>query len=238
MKKEPVDTQKLINELSELRKKVKLLEASEDEFNKIKNALNIVYDAIDSTVGGIIITNIQGIIVYVNPSFLRIFEYSDRHEVIGNSAGDLFVKDTIKGLTDVKAVLDITDRKTHEFTVKRKDRTTFPVEVSVSNVTNSEGEIVGRMASFVDISKRKHAEKAREKLIRKLERALDRIKTLRGLIPICAACKKIRDDKGYWHQVEVYVRDHSEADFSHDICPECAQKLYPELFEEKERLEL
>ena len=234
MKKEPKDTQKLINELSELTKRVKQLEASEDEFNRLKNALSIVYDAIDSTVGGIIITNIQGIIVYVNPSFLRIFEYTDKHEVLGNSAGDLFEKDTIKGLTDVKNVLDLTDSKTHEFTVKRKDATTFPVEVSASNVTNNEGEIVGRMASFVDISKRKHAEKAQEKLIRKLERALDKIKTLRGLIPICAACKKIRDDKGYWHQVEVYVRDHSEADFSHDICPECAQKLYPDLFEEKE----
>ncbi|MHB8809042.1 MAG: two-CW domain-containing protein [Desulfobulbaceae bacterium] len=63
----------------------------------------------------------------------------------------------------------------------------------------------------------------------KLRIALSEIKTLRGLIPICASCKKIRDDKGVWNQIECYIRDHSEAEFSHGICPECAAKLYPNL---------
>jgi DNA-binding response OmpR family regulator len=60
-----------------------------------------------------------------------------------------------------------------------------------------------------------------------LRQALDQIKTLSGIIPICANCKKIRDDQGYWNQVEVYVRDHSEAVFSHGLCPECKVRLYP-----------
>ena len=64
--------------------------------------------------------------------------------------------------------------------------------------------------------------------IGELQRALAEIKTLRGIVPICASCKKIRDDHGYWSQVEVYVRDHTEAEFSHGICPECMKKLYPE----------
>lgn len=64
--------------------------------------------------------------------------------------------------------------------------------------------------------------------IEELRQAFDQIKTLRGIVPICASCKKIRDDRGYWNQVEVYVRDHTEAKFSHGICPECEQKLYPE----------
>jgi hypothetical protein len=64
--------------------------------------------------------------------------------------------------------------------------------------------------------------------IEELRQALDQIKTLRGIVPICASCKKIRDDQGYWSQVEVYVRDHTEARFSHGICPECMKKLYPE----------
>jgi sigma-B regulation protein RsbU (phosphoserine phosphatase) len=62
-----------------------------------------------------------------------------------------------------------------------------------------------------------------------LQKASDQIKTLRGIIPICASCKKIRDDKGYWNQVEVYVRDHTEAEFSHGVCPECVTKLYSSL---------
>jgi hypothetical protein len=64
-----------------------------------------------------------------------------------------------------------------------------------------------------------------------LQDALSKVKTLRGLLPICASCKKIRDDKGYWTQVDVYVRDHSDADFTHSICPECAARLYPGLYD-------
>ncbi|MBT3289588.1 MAG: response regulator transcription factor [Victivallales bacterium] len=64
-----------------------------------------------------------------------------------------------------------------------------------------------------------------------LRQALDQVKTLRGIVPICANCKKIRDDQGYWNQVEVYVRDHTEARFTHGICPECIEVLYPELSE-------
>ncbi|MFC1876846.1 PAS domain S-box protein [Thermodesulfobacteriota bacterium] len=78
-----------------------------------------------------------------------------------------------------------------------------------------------------DISERKSAEKERERLINELQNALSEVKKLRGFLPICAACKKIRDDKGYWNQIESYIRDHSEAEFTHSICPECAKKLYP-----------
>ena len=63
----------------------------------------------------------------------------------------------------------------------------------------------------------------------KLEQAFEEIKQLRGMIPICASCKNIRDDKRYWHQVESYISDRSEAVFTHSICPECMKKLYPEL---------
>ena len=68
----------------------------------------------------------------------------------------------------------------------------------------------------------------KDKIIKELKIAIDEIKTLKGIIPICASCKKIRDDKGYWSQIELYIKNHSEADFSHSICPECAKKLYPE----------
>ena len=76
---------------------------------------------------------------------------------------------------------------------------------------------------------RKRTESDRERLIAELQEALAKIKTLTGLIPICAACKKIRDDKGYWSQVEEYIHAHSEAEFTHSICPECMKRLYPEI---------
>jgi K+-sensing histidine kinase KdpD len=80
---------------------------------------------------------------------------------------------------------------------------------------------------------RKRAEATQARLIGELQEALAQVKSLSGLLSICASCKKIRDERGDWSQVEAYIRDHSEADFSHGICPECAQKLYPEYFTEK-----
>ena len=73
---------------------------------------------------------------------------------------------------------------------------------------------------------RKEAEKGKEKKILELKAALNEIKTLKGLLPICASCKKIRDDKGYWNQIESYIQRHSDAKFSHGICPECSDELY------------
>jgi DNA-binding NtrC family response regulator len=70
----------------------------------------------------------------------------------------------------------------------------------------------------------------RRKLLTQLEDSMKEIKLLRGFLPICVRCKKIRDDKGYWTQVDVYIRNHSEVEFSHGICPDCARQLYPELY--------
>jgi len=76
----------------------------------------------------------------------------------------------------------------------------------------------------------KRMEEEREKLIAELQESLIKVKTLRGLIPICASCKKIRDDTGYWSEVENYVSKYSDAVFSHGICPDCFEKLYPEQY--------
>jgi CheY-like chemotaxis protein len=86
------------------------------------------------------------------------------------------------------------------------------------------------LRSCIEIALVKHqAAKEREELIAKLEDALLQVRKLSGLLPICASCKKIRDKEGGWQQIEDYISTHSEADFSHSICPECARKLYPEL---------
>jgi len=82
---------------------------------------------------------------------------------------------------------------------------------------------------MVDIAERKQAEKQRDKLISELQKTLSEVKTLRGFLPICSYCKKIRVDKGYWNQIETYIQDHSDTEFSHSICQECAKKYYPDM---------
>jgi PAS domain S-box-containing protein len=85
------------------------------------------------------------------------------------------------------------------------------------------------LSSISDITERKRGETEREKLIHELQKALSEVKTLSGLFPICSFCKKIRDDQGYWNQIEAYIRERSDAEFSHSICPDCAKKHYPDL---------
>lgn len=80
------------------------------------------------------------------------------------------------------------------------------------------------------IDLRRQAENEKDSLIIELRKAIDEVDTLRGFIPICASCKQIRDDEGYWHQVEAYISSRSNAKFSHGICPTCAKKLYPDLY--------
>ena len=83
----------------------------------------------------------------------------------------------------------------------------------------------------IEIMERKAIDEDRKKLVDDLQEALDNIKTLKGLIPICASCKNIRDDKGYWSDLEVYISENSEIEFSHSLCPDCLKKHYPEEYE-------
>ncbi len=100
-------------------------------------------------------------------------------------------------------------------------------------------EICGTVGYIEDVSERVRREnelmeqlRKREKLVEELKAAAAEIKTLSNFLPICANCKKIRDDKGYWEQIESYITKHADVNFSHGICPECARKLYPEIYED------
>ncbi|MCG2824608.1 MAG: response regulator [Desulfurivibrionaceae bacterium] len=92
------------------------------------------------------------------------------------------------------------------------------------------GEMLVRSIRYA--IERKRIENEKEQVIAELQEALAKVKLLSGFIPICASCKKIRDDTGYWQQVEAYIQKHSNAEFSHSICPDCSHKLYPELYPE------
>lgn len=113
-----------------------------------------------------------------------------------------------------------TDDVLEGFDVGGVDYLTKPVDAKV---------LLARVKTHVSL---KQASDKQRELILQLQESLAQIKQLKGLIPICAHCKKVRDDEGYWKSVEVYIEHHSEAQFSHGICTDCIQKLYPELADE------
>jgi PAS domain S-box-containing protein len=119
----------------------------------------------------------------------------------------------------------------YEKEYRKKDGTVFPIELRTTLLRDKDGTPKSMWATVRDITERKQVEKDREKLILELLEAMKNVKTLRGLLPICASCKNIRDDKGYWKQIESYIRDHSDAEFSHGICPDCIKRLYPDISE-------
>jgi len=123
---------------------------------------------------------------------------------------------------------DITARKESEQALRAaRDKLEERVRERTAELLTANQQLI------MEIRDRRRAEQELEKLVGQLQEALAKVKTLSGLLPICASCKKIRDDRGYWTQVEVYVHDHTEADFTHSICPDCAAKLYPEYYKPK-----
>ena len=126
----------------------------------------------------------------------------------------------------VVIINDITERKKVELELKKNQE---DLERKVAKRTLELIEANEKLKR--DIVERKKLLDERENLIDELKEALARVKTLSGLLPICSSCKKIRDDKGFWQQVEAYIGKHSNAQFSHSICPSCAKKLYPEVHE-------
>jgi PAS domain S-box-containing protein len=123
------------------------------------------------------------------------------------------------------------ERVYFEFRHRRADGSRRDVEVFSSKIQVKGKDLLHSIVH--DITERKFAETERERLIGELQDALSKVKLLSGFLPICASCKKIRNDKGYWQQIEAYIRDHSEAQFSHGICPDCSRRLYPDFYVEK-----
>ncbi|RKY55180.1 MAG: hypothetical protein DRP89_03805 [Candidatus Neomarinimicrobiota bacterium] len=121
---------------------------------------------------------------------------------------------------------DITQRKIAEEELeKHRDHLEEMVEDRTNELEKSNRQLQN------EIIERKRLERKMEQLIKDLKTALTNVKRLRGLIPICASCKKIRDDEGYWKEVESYIREHSDAEFTHGICPDCMKKLYPQYYD-------
>ena len=180
---------------------------------------------------GFLMADTRGRMLYVNRLIEKMFAYPEM-ELIGQPVEVLIPERFHDEHTAHRMIFmkNPSPRKMGEgrnLYARKKNGEEFPVEVGLGYAHTQSGIIIS--AVIIDISRQQKMEKEREGLIAELKDALSRVKQLSGLLPICASCKKIRDDGGYWNQIEAYIRDHSEADFSHGICPDCARRLYPDL---------
>ncbi len=181
----------------------------------------------------VIATRAEGRYIEVNEAFGVITGHA-REEALGRTVEELGIwedpEDRRRILGEVAARGRVRDRE-----VIFRHKSGRPITVSLSTeVIDIDGQPC-LFSTFNDITERSRMQRDRERLIAQLQEALASVKQLSGLLPICAHCKKIRDDQGYWRQIEQYLHDHSQAQFSHGVCPECARKFYPDIYDGKDR---
>lgn len=198
-----------------IKERTRSLSEAEERYRQVVNTIN----------EAIIIADTNGFLLFVNPSCCEIYRYSEK-ELIGMHTSNLVHPE----YNHVFERFSVEVREKGSFSGEtmdvRKDGSHFFTDVRGTLILYNNQECL--LAVIRDVTEKKTAEMEREKLIEELQKALNEIKTLKGIVPICSSCKKIRDDKGYWNQIENYIRAHSEAEFSHGICPDCAKELYPE----------
>lgn len=198
------------------------------ERRQMDDKLRQLSRAVEQSPTSIIITNPAGDIAYVNPSFVEVTGYT-LAEVVGKNprilkSGDMSPDAYRELWQTITAGMEWRG----EFHNRKKNGELYWESASISPIRNADGEITHFVSVKEDITARKRTEADRDKLIQELQAAVANVKSLTGLLPICAGCKKIRDDKGYWSQVESYIAAHSGATFTHGMCPECIEKWYPE----------
>lgn len=172
----------------------------------------------------------EGRYVLNNLAHLRSLGVKKQEEVIGKNTFDFnppelaqqYHKDEMQIVQTAEGLLNRTEIAVHRDTGEKRWHLTSKIPL-----INDNGRVTGIVGIARDITNQKLAEEERERLLSELQKTLNEVKTLSGLVPICANCKKIRDDKGFWNQVETYIQERSEARFSHGICPDCVQVLYP-----------
>jgi PAS domain S-box-containing protein len=184
--------------------------------------------AVEQSPASIVITNPAGDIEYVNPKFVHVTGYK-LAEALGKNPRILKSGETgPEAYRELWETITAGKEWSGEFHNKKKNGELYWERASISPIRDLTGRITHFVAVKEDITARKQTEAERDQLIHDLQEALANVKSLSGLLPICASCKKIRDDKGYWSQVENYIQQHSEATFTHGICPDCMKKLYPD----------
>jgi PAS domain S-box-containing protein len=196
-------------------------------------ALGRLAAIIESSEDAIIGRSLDGRIMSWNAGACKLYGYTEA-EALGQPMAFLLAPESGQELEPLLARAGRGEQITHLETIRRrKDGELVEVSLSISPVRNSAGTIVGVSTIARDIAERKGAERERERLVDELRRLLGEVKTLSGLLPICSYCKKIRDEKGSWNSIELYIRDRSTASFTHSVCPECASRQYAEFLDDK-----
>jgi PAS domain S-box-containing protein len=200
-----------------------------DELAKTVDILKEQAKLLDLANDAIIVRDSDAIIRYWNSGAEKTYGWT-KEEALGKKSHDLLQTQFSMSLADITSHTFETGQWEGE--LRHITRNGIPIIVASRWVVhrNPNGDFSGFLVINRDITDRMKMVEERGRLINDLQKALANVKMLSGLIPICASCKKIRDDTGYWSEVESYIREHSEAKFSHGICPECAKKLYPEVF--------
>ncbi len=168
----------------------------------------------------------DGQYLYVNQEFAINVSDKKPEDIIGKKIWDIFSKEEAdKRYAVVKSVFENGETRNIEVCVPKPNGDTYHL-TTVKPILDEQDNVASVICISKEITERIQVEKEREKLIQELQKALEDIKTLSGLLPICAKCKKIRDDKGYWNSLEEYIEKHSDASFSHGLCSECSDGLY------------
>jgi PAS domain S-box-containing protein len=181
----------------------------------------------------------KGRLTQVNPMAARITRYAEA-DLVGKHFSDL-IENTHRAAAVVFYQRQYKERRPHtyhEFPVRAANGTTVWLGQNVRTIFDRTGRIDGFEAVARDITERKTLERDRERLIAELKEALARVKELRGLLPICSGCKMVRDDQGYWTQIESYIRAHTNAEFTHGLCPNCLAHYYEHALPPPPRREL
>jgi len=201
---------------------------SRREHRRMQKAAAHLAAVVESSDDAIIGKTLTGIITSWNKAAERIYGYT-AEDMVGQYASILLPPSRKSEFNETLEKIRRGEHVTWFDTIRvRKDGTPVEVSVTISPIAGPTGETIGASTIARDITERRREEAERLKLIEDLTEALAHAKTLRSLLPICASCKKIRDDHGYWQQLEVYFKQNEHIDFSHGICPECTIKLYPE----------
>lgn len=174
----------------------------------------------------------DGVVRYASPAHHRALAYSP-DELVGRDVGELLHPDDLPELERRFSTASIREDEIEIIEARfRHGDGSWRVIEAMLHYRLTDPLVQGVIVNSRDVTARKEIEQERENLIAELEQALVQVKALSGLLPICSICKKIRDDQGYWNQLECYIRDHSEAEFTHSICPGCAKEHYPDLYDE------